>query len=160
MHYSLETAKDACRKLVTDFIDLNIHRAAFVTFETYVRLHCHLTHDAYELVGAINAINSGGGTNMSEAFSVARQELRNRESNATPLVIVVTDGMPDSQTSATQEADKLKSSGIKIAAIGAGNVDHRYLSSLASTAQDYYPIDNMNGLADAFKSIINGLRLN
>lgn len=160
MHYSLETAKDACRKLVTDFIDLNIHRAAFVTFETYVRLHCHLTHDGYELVGAINSINSGGGTNMSEAFSVARQELRNRESNATPLVIVVTDGMPDSQTSATQEADKLKSSGIKIAAIGAGDVDHRYLSSLASTAQDYYPIEDMNGLADAFKSIINGLRLN
>lgn len=97
---------------------------------------------------------------MSEAFSVARQELRNRESNATPLVIVVTDGIPDSKTTTTQEANKIKSNGIKIAAIGAGNVDHSYLSSLASTAQDYYPIDDMSGLVDAFKSIINGLRLN
>ena len=160
MHYSLDTAKDACRKLVTNFIDLNLHRVAFVTFETYVRLHSHLTHDNYQLVNAINSINSGGGTNMSEAFSVARQELRNRESNATPLVIVVTDGIPDSKTTTTQEANKIKSNGIKIAAIGAGNVDHSYLSSLASTAQDYYPIDNMSGLVDAFKSIINGLRLN
>lgn len=160
MHYSLETAKDACRKLVTDFIDLNLHRVAFVTFETYVRLHNHLTHDTNQLVNSINSINSGGGTNMSEAFSVAREELRNRESNATPLVIVVTDGMPDSQITATQEADKIKSNGIKIAAIGAGDVDHGYLSSLASTAQDYYPINDMSGLSDAFKSIINGLRLN
>lgn len=97
---------------------------------------------------------------MSEAFSVAREELRNRESNATPLVIVVTDGMPNSQIITTQEADKIKSNGIKIAAIGAGDVDHGYLSSLASTTQDYYPINDMSGLADAFKSIINGLRLN
>ena len=97
---------------------------------------------------------------MSEAFSVARQELRNRESNAIPLVIVVTDGMPDSKITATQEADKIKSNGIKIAAIGAGDVDHGYLSSLALTEQDYYPINNMSGLADAFKSIINALRLN
>ena len=154
MHYSLETAKDACRKLVSDLIDLNLHRVAFITFETCVRLHSHFTHERYQLVNAINSISSGGGTNMSEAFSTARKEFQNQDSKALPLVIIVTDGEPDSRTSATREADNLKTAGIKISAIGAGDVDHVYLSSLASTPQDYYPIADMTGLAEAFKSII------
>ena len=157
MWNSLDTAKAACRKLVSEMIDLTVHRVAFITFETYVVLHSRLTHELGRLTDAINSVRDGGGTNMAEAFEVAHEEMRRRESE--PLVIIVTDGMPDSTYSATEKANRLKRDGIKIAAIGAGNVDHRYLSSLASSPQDYYQIQDMSGLAEAFKNIVNGLRL-
>lgn len=157
MWNSLDTAKDACRSLVSDMIDTDIHRVAFVSFESRARFHSHLTHDLYQLINAINSVSVGGSTNMTEAFELAYQEMSHRKSE--PLVIIVTDGEPDDPYSATDRANRLKNGGVKIAAIGAGNVNHSYLSSLASSSQDYYQIKDMSGLAEAFKNIVNGLRL-
>lgn len=94
---------------------------------------------------------------MTDAFSTAYQELQKKEN--TPLVIIVTDGAPDNTYTATEQADRLKNNGIKIAAIGAGSVDHKYLATLATSPGDYYPISDMSGLQAAFKNIVNGLRL-
>ena len=157
MYNSLDTAKGACRKLISDMIDTAVHRVAFASFESRARLHSHLTHDRQQLINAVNSVKLGGSTNMTEAFEIAYQEMSRREFK--PLVIVVTDGEPDDPYSTTNRADRLKQNGIKIAAIGAGSVNHNYLSSLASSPQDYYQIKDMSGLAEAFKSIVNGLRL-
>ena len=157
MYSSLDTAKDACRKLVSEMIDTSLHRVAFISFETNVRLCSSLTHNQNQLINAINSVSLGGSTNMTEAFSTAYRELLQKEN--TPLVIIVTDGAPDNTYTAMEQAERLKSNGIKIAAIGAGSVDHRYLSSLATSPEDYHPIDNMSGLQAAFKNIVNGLRL-
>lgn len=158
MYGSLDTAKNACQKLVSEMIDTGIHRVAFITFETVVKLHCHLTHDREEMNRAIRLVSTGGGTDMAGGLHRAKKELEQREYS--PLVIIVTDGMPDSQVETTRNANRLKEDGVKIAAIGAGDVDHDYLSSLASGSEDYYPIRDMNGLAEAFRNIANGLRQN
>lgn len=157
MYSSLDTAKDACRKLVSEMIDTSLHRVAFISFETNVRLCSSLTHNQNQLINAINSVSLGGSTNMTEAFATAYRELLRKEN--TPLVIIVTDGAPDNTYTAMEQATRLKSNGIKIVAIGAGSVDHRYLSSLATSPEDYHPIDNMSGLQAAFKNIVNGLRL-
>ncbi len=157
MYASLDTAKEACRRLVTDMIDVRVHRVAFITFESRVWLHCHLTHDREQLIQAIGSQGTGGSTNMDGALREAGEELEHHE--AVPLVIIVTDGEPDSKDYTTIRANQLKERGIKIVTIGAGNVDHNYLASLASNQQDYYPIKDMNGLAAAFQSITNGLKL-
>ncbi|MBQ7199434.1 MAG: Hsp70 family protein [Selenomonadaceae bacterium] len=157
MWNSLDTAKDACQKLISEMIDTSIHRVAFATFETNVHLHSHLTNNQQQLINAINSVEVGGSTNMTDAFEIAYQEISRRK--AEPLVIIVTDGMPDNSSTTTNKAEQLKRDGVKISAIGAGKVDHQYLASLASSPQDYYQIIDMNGLADAFKNIVNGLRL-
>ena len=157
MYSSLDTAKDACRRLVLEMIDMKLHRVAFITFESSVRLHNQLTHNKNDLISSINAINVGGSTDMAGALRMARNELNNLQ--AEPLIIIVTDGIPDSKIDTTYQANLLKENGVKIVTIGAGNVDHNYLTSLASGAQDYYPIKDMSGLTGAFKSIINSLRL-
>ena len=157
MYDSLNTAKEACRKLVSEMIDTSLHRVTFITFENIVRLCCPLTHNLNQLINAINAVTCGSTTNMTDAFSTAYQELQKKEN--TPLVIIVTDGVPDNTYTATEQADRLKNNGIKIAAIGAGSVDHKYLATLATSPGDYYPISDMSGLQAAFKNIVNGLRL-
>lgn len=157
MYNSLDTAKDACRRLVLEMIDMDLHRVAFITFESLVRRHNQLTHNKNDLISSIDSINVGCSTEMAGALRMASDELNNRQ--ATPLVIIVTDGIPDSKSDATYQANLLKGNGVKIVAIGAGNVDHDYLTSLVSGEQDYYPIKDMSGLAGAFKSIINSLRL-
>ena len=157
MYDSLSTAKAACHKLVSEMIDTSIHRVAFVTFESVVHLHCNLTHDSSKLIASINSIGVGGSTNMSGALRAAYQELKNCK--GAPLVILVTDGYPDNKSETTEIASRLKTDGVKITAIGAGSVDHGYLTSLTSSQKDYYPIKNMDELAAAFQSIANGLRL-
>lgn len=154
---SIDIAKDACRRLVTDMIDTAVHRIAFITFESSVQLLSHLTHDRNLLVDKINSVYVGSSTNMDGALNEAYRELENNKGK--PLVILVTDGAPDSQTRTTASAYHLKGRGIKIAAIGAGDVDHNYLSSLASSREDYHAIKDMSGLASAFQTITNGLRL-
>ena len=94
---------------------------------------------------------------MSGALRAAYQELKNCK--GAPLVILVTDGYPDNKSETTEIASRLKTDGVKITAIGAGSVDHGYLTSLTSSQKDYYPIKNMDELAAAFQSIANGLRL-
>ena len=156
MWNSLDTAKDACRRLLGDMLDLSLHRAGFATFETNVVLRAHLTHDRNELLGAVDPVRSGSSTNMAEAFRVAGRELSGSQNMC--LVIIVTDGVPDSKWDASREAETLKNNGIKIAAIGAGDIDHDYLSTLATTNKDYYQIGDMGALGATFKTIVQGLR--
>ena len=156
MYGSLDIAKDACKKLITDMIDTSFNRIALITFESSVKMCCHLTHNEDDLIAAIAPVNTGFSTAMAEALYEAQQELEYAKN--IPLIILVTDGMPDNKYNTSQNANRLKEQGVKIATIGAGNVDHNYLSSLATSPDDYYPIQDMNGLAGAFQSITNGLR--
>lgn len=99
----------------------------------------------------------GSSTNMTAAFEIAERFLNNSINKK--LIIIVTDGYPDSTSSTSTIAQKLKAKGITIAAIGAGNVNDNYLSSLATAKNYYYHINDMGGLAAAFKSIAAGLAL-
>ena len=158
MSSAMSIAKDACRKLVNDMIDTNVHRIAFITFESFIDKLCGLTHNKYDVINSINGVYAKGSTDMAGAIDAAFYELK--MSNNKHLVILVTDGAPDSKPSTALAAEKLKASGATLVCIGAGyGVDYDFLRKIASGHENCYEINTMSALEGIFKTITSGLRL-
>lgn len=154
----MNTAKDACKELAGNLIDLSVNRMALISFESESEIRCGLTHNKNDIVVALKNIKSEGTTNMKSAFSDARQVLSSSEN--VPLVITVTDGRPDHQDMVGKEAINLKNQGIRLITIGVGSeVDSDFLRNIASSSSDYYFVNQMSELKKAFSDIARGLKV-
>ncbi|MBC8274048.1 MAG: VWA domain-containing protein [Chloroflexi bacterium] len=78
----------------------------------------------------VSNITAGGTTNMAAAIRMAKQNLKNRKGRR--AMVIVTDGMPDSETDALQAATEAKNQGIDIIAIGTDDADQWFLQRIAS----------------------------
>lgn len=155
MNSSISIAQSSCESLVSNMIDFSIHHMSFASFESYIHNQTPLTNNKDILLNSIRNTVCGASTNMVAALQTAKDFLLN--SNNKKLIILVTDGMPDNQCETTQIANQLKDKGIIIAAIASGSVDHEYLASLTTSKNYYFPIENMNSLESAFKTITDSL---
>ncbi len=75
-------------------------------------------------------LTASGGTNMGDGIRLAKQNLKNNPGVLTMLV--VTDGMPNSQEDALAAAREAKNQGIDIIAIGTDDADVAFLKAIAS----------------------------
>ena len=124
---------------------------------------CSITDDSKSEQGEYTVTD---GSSTFKAYSESTKysngasvyvNIPNGDYNNKKLIILVTDGMPDNQCETTQIANQLKDKGIIIAAIASGSVDHEYLASLTTSKNYYFPIENMNSLESAFKTITDSL---
>ena len=150
-------AKSACNALVNNMIDFSVHRLGLVSFDTDANLLLDLSRNQEDMHNKINGIRTGGSTNMIDAFEKADKALGN--STNSKVVIVVSDGHPypatDKQT--LNAANKLRASGIRIVAIGAGSrIGEPFLRKLANEG-DAYKIDSMRELEKTFGTVIPGI---
>ena len=151
--YPLEKAKDACKSMVSEMIDLSAHRIGLVEFESYATTLCRLTQDHQTLTRAISSLHCKGGTDIKEGLKVAEEELfSTREVVNKGLVILVTDG-DSAEVPAINQAVEMKNSGIRVVSIGVGHgVNERLLRSI-STPDDYFQIDTVDKLQEIFQRI-------
>jgi molecular chaperone DnaK len=149
-------AKDACEKLVTQIINLDVHRLGLISFGYEVLTVCKLSQKKSELISAVRGIEASGGTPMGQAIHSGIDMLR--VSSNEKVILIVTDGAPDNQKNTMTAAQEAKSKGIKVITIGVGGgVNSSFLQSIASSRKDYHYVDNMEGLADTFATVVNGL---
>lgn len=78
-------------------------------------------------------VTAGGSTNMADAIHMATDELSHKRGYR--AMVIVTDGMPDSEEAALAAAEKAKSSGIDIIAIGTDDGNREFLGRLASRTE-------------------------
>jgi Mg-chelatase subunit ChlD len=78
----------------------------------------------------IKSISTVGGTNLTDALKLAQSKFLNR--NVERVIMVVTDGMPNDETSALRIANDCKRLDIRIFAIGCGQVRQEFLDKLTS----------------------------
>jgi len=93
----------------------------------------HLSVPATSLGGLgkrIQGMNAGGSTNMAEAIKMARYHLD--KAGTTRVMVIATDGKPDSRRKALQEAEKAKAEGIDIITIGTDDAEQDFLKKLAT----------------------------
>ena len=154
--YPLEKAKEACDMMVSEMIDLSIHRVGLVEFESYANTLSHLSNDIDLLKHSINQLSCKGGTDIAAGLKESRKVvLKNAENNK--LVILVTDG-GSSENPAIKESDKLKKDNTRVVTIGVGHgVNERLLENIASN-DDYYQINSIDELSNIFKKISNSLK--
>lgn len=91
-----------------------------------------VNQEAYteEFETKVREISTVGGTNLTDALKLAQSKFLNR--NVERVIMVVTDGQPNDETSAWQIANDCKRVGVKIQAIGCGSVNQEFLDKLTS----------------------------
>jgi molecular chaperone DnaK (HSP70) len=153
----MELAKDACKKLVTNIIDLNTHKLALISFGDHAKIVSELTNNKEELIKRIETISSYGGTPMAEAFNLSNGILE--ISSNERISIVVTDGAPNNKQSVIKATNRAKQLAIRVIAIGVGSgVDSSYLKTITTSQNDYHYVDDMSSLEETFTSVINALQ--
>jgi len=101
----------------------------FASSATHV---CDPSSDAQTLRQYIDRITASGSTNMADGLRLATEKLSGK--TRLRAIVIVTDGMPDSQDAAISAADAAKSNGIDIIAIGTDDADYDFLKRVATRA--------------------------
>lgn len=118
-----------------------------VSFSTSASLDIHLTDNGAAVKAAIDALSSGGFTNLQAAIDTAKTELDNpgdghdRADGASPdYMIIITDGAPTTGGDSAAAAAAAKAAGIKIYVVGVGVTadTETFLKGTIATSPDYY----------------------
>ncbi|MEQ8788687.1 MAG: VWA domain-containing protein [Pirellulaceae bacterium] len=142
-----QTKLDEMKAAAIDYVERQHEGAeqiAVVGFGSMAQKAAPLGRDPNQLQGAIAALSGGGGTNMSAALSAAAAEL---DSSGGPddyparVILLFTDGMPDSQPLTLAEAQKCRDRDIQIVAVRTPDADLDYLSQVTGDPQLVFTAD-------------------
>lgn len=133
-------------------------RVGLVTFSDEAALEQQLTDDHQAIIERIDAIETGGGTNLADGLSVALEELKSERHNpdAQPVIILLTDGWVEGSGAehALVEAEHAKDYGTRIITIGLGDeINAALLEALASAPEDYYYTPTSDTLREIYLAI-------
>jgi Mg-chelatase subunit ChlD len=106
------------------------YAVGLIQFSSTTTHLCEPQHDISVLNQYLERIYAGGSTNMTDAILLALQKMSDRKGYR--AVVIVTDGMPDSQETALEAAQEAKANGIDILTIGTDDADRDFLAKLAS----------------------------
>lgn len=149
----LEQAKYASIKLIKEMIDLDTHRLAVVGFGDKVSVMNSLSHNSNELVLSVDKLEAFGGTYMGNAIHTGKDILS--KSRNKKVIMIVTDGSPNSKSHTSKAAEKAIKEGIDIITIAVGNgADKNYLSTLVNDKKYAFSIDNMEQLSTMFEKVV------
>ena len=101
-----------------------------IRLETHPEQVCEPTKDASRLEAAMKSIEASGSTNMAGAVRMAHDQLK--AFKGTRVIVVATDGRPDSVDDSLREGESAKQDGIEIITIGTGDAVLDFLNQLAS----------------------------
>ena len=131
----IQAIKEASTTFVAGLPDTA--RLSLITFDSQANIICPMTHisgNKLAIIQKIQGLNPNGWTAMYEAMSLGEGEFKQITQAGRKRLLVLTDGMPNSDPSAL--ADSMKNQGIQITTIGfgeAGNIDESLLQNMAST---------------------------
>lgn len=110
--------------------DFSKDRTAVVHFDTDAEVVAPLTQNAALLQNALGGLSLGGSTRMDLGLQLASLQLQETLGNRS--VLLFTDGQPDDANSPSplsiQEAQSLRSKGVRIVAIATGSADTDFLA--------------------------------
>jgi len=121
---SLSFAKDALTKE---------YSTGLVQFESIAIHLCEPVRDIEVLRQHLGRIEVGNTTNMADAIQLTTKKLKDKAGFR--IMVIVTDGMPDSEEAALKAGQQAKSKGIDIITIGTDDADEEFLKKLASRAE-------------------------
>lgn len=164
----LATLKTAAHAFATAMNpDGGVHMGQ-TSFSTNGTLDTHLTGDHLGLIGpGIDALVSGGLTNLYEGINLAKGELDNLHSHERATVpdfmVIITDGAPNqptdeatAQLAAANEADAARAAGIQVYVVGIGVTSgtETYLKTeIADDAAHYFSAANYADLEALLEDI-------
>jgi Mg-chelatase subunit ChlD len=99
-----------------------------VGFADHAHLLLRASCDPRRLKAQLSTLKPDGRTAMAQALRLATRRLRGRRGDK--VILLVTDGMPDSREAALDAARSARMQGITVIAIGTGGADEAFLAAL------------------------------
>jgi Mg-chelatase subunit ChlD len=142
--------------------------AGEVSFATTASLDAHLTDNGAVVKAVIDALASGGFTNLKDAIDLAAGELENpgdghdrSDVDSPDIIVIITDGNPNRPEAATAAAEAVaaataaKAAGATIYVVGVGNdVDTAYLrDEIATSPAHYFEAADFASLSEELEDI-------
>jgi len=156
----LQDAKNAAKAFV-DRLDLSSggDQAGLVSYSDSATLDHQLSRSRGSVRTAIDALASGGSTNITDGINKAQAELESSRHDPAngPVMILMTDGVHNVGPVPGPAAAAAKASGTRIFTIGLGSVDETELQSLASSPSDYYYAATSDELDYIYQQIAGSL---
>ena len=142
----IDEVKRAAAQFAAKYGSAENSRLSLVSFSSNAKLEVPLGANNEGVVNSISWLNADGGTNMSDAFRAAYEQLSNQPLNDTNSVLIFTDGAPANPLQALAEARKLRSLQIGIYAIGTQDADKSFLRSAVGLRNNVFDTSNGNFL--------------
>ncbi|MCK5095823.1 MAG: VWA domain-containing protein [Candidatus Pacebacteria bacterium] len=139
---NLDAAKEGARKFALSVTEKG-HYVGLISFDSYAEYISDPVNDIPTINRKISLLNTGGSTNMSDAFNMAYTCFEDIKPDLA-TVVVATDGMPDSKEDTIRAADKLKDVGVTIITIGTDGADENFLKKIASASDLVSVVDGEN----------------
>jgi Mg-chelatase subunit ChlD len=147
--------------------DLRHDRVAVVGFNSTAWIQQALTNDKPAVSAAIAALpgRQAEGTRLDLAFQRGAEALAGRVAGSTPVVILLTDGLPSQvppaedgsvSTTVLRAAQAAKDAGVTVYTIGVGlpaDIDAGLLTAAATSARHYYSTPDPEALAGIYTQI-------
>jgi uncharacterized protein YegL len=164
----LQTLKDAANAFVTTLAPTTtLAHIGQTSFSTSGSLDLHLTDSEAAAHAAINALVSGGLTNLAAGINLAVGELDNTHAHERPsiddVIIIITDGNPNQpggqvagRAAASASADAARAAGIEVFVVGVGSdVDATYLKTdIADDDAHYFAAANFSDLQAVLETLL------
>lgn len=164
---SLIDAQNACRKMVSEIVDLNVHEMGITTFNNVATNICSITNDIDKLYSSIDKMVASHTTKMGNGIIESSKKLQ-ESGKYDKIIFLMTDGAPDSGDKSEQIAAELKQKGIKLAVIFIGDPGERgfrIAMNIAAANADsgekplFYTSDDMSNLGNIFKRVYADITL-
>jgi len=126
----LNQAKKGAIDFAKDALDKG-YLTGLIQFEKTATHLCKPVKEIHILEQCIKNIYIGESTNMADAIRIARQHLL-YDKKAPRVMVIATDGVPNSKEETLYEAGQAKKEGISIITIGTDDADSDFLKKLAT----------------------------
>lgn len=148
----------AAKNGATEFIDrlTTNDRCGLVSFANDVTLDEGLTDDFDAAKTSVDSLNAGGGTDVGGGVQAARDELNNNgRSDATPVMVVLSNGLDNYGADPIAAADAAKNDGIRLITIAyGGTAAEDQLEAMASEPKDENAfVADQDDISDIFETI-------
>jgi molecular chaperone DnaK len=124
---------DQARRGASDFAE-GAHSKGYavglISFDSSVQHLCSPQKGISTLREHLQRMTATGSTNMSSAIYLAAEKLVDKK--GTRVIVIVTDGQPDSESATLAAAERAKKLGIDIIAIGTDDANREFLAKIAT----------------------------
>jgi uncharacterized repeat protein (TIGR01451 family) len=160
------TRLDAAKQAAETFINLlnfPADQAGLVSFGSGSTLQHPLSTDSAGLINTLHSLSAAGVTRMDLALVESRQELTGPHHilTNTPVIILLTDGLPNGTTpeAVLAEANVTKAAGIVIYTIGLGSeVNVPLMQNMATSPNHYYQAPTTAELIGIYEQIADQIQ--
>jgi molecular chaperone DnaK len=158
----LADAKNACRKLISDVVDLSVNEVGITKFSNSAVSICNLTSDKKKLIKSIDEMTAWGGTSMMKGIESSYEKLL-KSSKSDKIIFLMTDGAPNGGDHSEIIAKKMRTeNNVRLAVIFIGNPNSRGYSIAKNVSKSnalseeeplFYTSKSMSELGAIFKRV-------